>query len=68
LAILQGSSILIKNGGILIYSVCSQEKEETCEVIEKFLAMNSNFIQEEYVFTDLPELDGFFIAKLKRNE
>jgi 16S rRNA (cytosine967-C5)-methyltransferase len=68
LAILQGSSISIKNGGILIYSVCSQEKEETCEVIEKFLAMNSNFIQEEYVFTDLPELDGFFIAKLKKSE
>jgi 16S rRNA (cytosine967-C5)-methyltransferase len=67
-AILQGSSISVKKGGILIYSVCSQEKEETSEVIEKFLTINSNFIQEEHIFTNQPELDNFFIAKLKRSE
>jgi 16S rRNA (cytosine967-C5)-methyltransferase len=68
LAILQGSSISVKKGGALVYSVCSQEKEETSEVIEKFLAINSNFIQEKYIFTNQPELDDFFIAKLKRND
>jgi len=67
-AILQGSSVSVKKSGILIYCVCSQEKEETGEVIEKFLAMNSNFIQEEHIFTDLPELDKFFIAKLKKRD
>lgn len=67
LAILQGSSISVKNGGVLVYSVCSQEKEETSEVIEKFLATNSNFIQEEHIFTNLPELDDFFITKLRKN-
>lgn len=35
-------------------------------MIEKFLAINSNFIQEEFMFTDSPELDGFFIAKLRK--
>jgi len=68
LAILQGSSVSVKKNGILIYCVCSQEKEETGEVIEKFLAMNSSFIQEEHIFTDLPELDKFFIAKLKKRD
>jgi 16S rRNA (cytosine967-C5)-methyltransferase len=67
LDILQGSSISVKNGGVLIYSVCSHEKEETIEVVEKFLAANSNFIQEEHIFTSLPELDGFFIARLRKS-
>jgi 16S rRNA (cytosine967-C5)-methyltransferase len=66
LAILQGASVAVKKGGILIYSVCSQEKEETNEVIEMFLASNPNFIREEFIFTDMPNLDEFFVAKLKR--
>jgi len=68
LAILKGSAISVKNGGALIYCVCSQEKEETSEIMEKFLATNSNFTQEEIMFTDSPELDNFFIAKLKRSD
>jgi 16S rRNA (cytosine967-C5)-methyltransferase len=64
LAILQGVSASLKNGGILIYSVCSQEKEETSEVIEAFLKSNPNFIQKESIFTNLPETDNFFMAKL----
>jgi 16S rRNA (cytosine967-C5)-methyltransferase len=65
LAILQGVSKAVKPGGSIIYCVCSQEKEETSDVIEKFLENNPNFAEEESLFTDLPDTDRFFIAKLK---
>ena len=68
LTILQGTSVSVKKDGVLVYSVCSQEKEETSEVIEKFLASNPNFIQEEFIFTDLPDVDNFFVVKLKKVE
>ena len=68
LAILQGASVSVKKGGVLIYSVCSQEKEETSEVVEKFLADNPNFAREEFIFTDMPDVDNFFVAKLKKIE
>jgi 16S rRNA (cytosine967-C5)-methyltransferase len=65
---LQGASVSVKKGGVLIYSVCSQEKEETSEVMEKFLAGNPNFAREEFIFTDMPDVDNFFVAKLKKIE
>jgi 16S rRNA (cytosine967-C5)-methyltransferase len=68
LAILQGASASVKSGGVLIYSVCSQEKEETSDVVENFLKSNSNFTQEESLLTDLPETDKFFIAKLRKRQ
>jgi 16S rRNA (cytosine967-C5)-methyltransferase len=66
LAILRGASVAVKKGGVLIYSVCSQEKEETSEVVGNFL--NKNFIREDSIFTDMPDLDRFFVAKLKKVE
>jgi len=66
LAILQSASASVKENGILIYSVCSQEKEESTEVIEKFIKNNHNFTQEESILTDSPHLDKFFISKLRR--
>jgi 16S rRNA (cytosine967-C5)-methyltransferase len=64
LSILNAVSVAIKPSGKIIYSVCSQEKEETLQVIEKFLKDNSNFILEESVFTSEDDMDIFFIAKL----
>ncbi|MCX7966001.1 MAG: hypothetical protein N2596_05195, partial [Syntrophorhabdaceae bacterium] len=66
----------LKNGGHFIYSVCSFEPEETVQVIKK-LHEKFKFIVEkplpllfnnEY-FISLPhrtDLDGFFIARLKK--
>ena len=68
LAILQGASASVKENGVLIYSVCSQEKEESTEVIEKFIKNNQNFTQEESILTDSPHIDKFFIAKLRRTQ
>jgi len=66
LEILQSASVLVKESGILIYSVCSQEKEESTEVIENFIKNNPTFTQEESILTDSPHIDKFFIAKLRR--
>ena len=65
-AILCGVSSVVKADGIIVYSVCSHEKEETEEVVKKFLANNSGFIQEDFIFTDMPDADKFFVAKLRR--
>jgi len=37
------SSQMVKKGGLLIYAVCSWEREETEEVVEGFLKENSGF-------------------------
>ncbi len=66
LAILQGASAAVKKGGTLVYSVCSHEKEETSEVIEKFL--QNDFLQEDFIFTDMAGIDKFFVAKLRKVE
>jgi len=63
LAILQGASKAVKKGGILIYSVCSQEKEETIDVVEEM----QNFVLENFILTDMSEMDGFYVAKLRKN-
>jgi len=68
IAILQYASASVKENGVLIYSVCSQEKEESTEVIEKFIKNNPAFAQEESIFTDSPRIDKFFISKLRRTQ
>lgn len=44
LAILQNAAAFVKPGGILVYTVCSTEPEETITISEKFLKNNPNFI------------------------
>lgn len=44
LAILQKAASFVKPGGILIYTVCSTEPEETVGIQEKFLENNHGFI------------------------
>lgn len=71
---------LVKPGGVLVYSVCSTEREEGEDVVEGFLAANASFkafplpvwatpfFQGPFART-LPERDGgdgFFVAALRR--
>ncbi|MFH0957815.1 MAG: 16S rRNA (cytosine(967)-C(5))-methyltransferase RsmB [Pseudomonadota bacterium] len=44
LRMLSGSSHILKKNGSVIYCVCSTSKEETFDVIEKFLASHKNFV------------------------
>jgi len=43
LQLLENLSVLVKPSGILVYSVCSMEPEETDGVIEAFLARRQNY-------------------------
>ncbi|MEK7855078.1 MAG: 16S rRNA (cytosine(967)-C(5))-methyltransferase RsmB [Acidobacteriota bacterium] len=80
LGILQSASNTVKQGGTLIYSTCSLEREENEAVADKFLASAAGFEKtmlevpdeirtvEGYART-LPHrdrIDGFFIAAFRR--
>lgn len=80
LTILENASKLVKRGGSLTYSTCSLERDENEEVIERFLAAATDFdrvmpaVREAFVteagsartWPDRDEMDGFFIAELRR--
>ena len=80
LAILTGASKVLKQGGSLVYSTCSLEREENEDVIGSFLSENKGFelikpdVPDRFItgggyartFPDRDDMDGFFIAKLRR--
>ncbi len=80
LKILKNASKLIKQGGRIIYSTCSLEKEENELVCQQFLVENRGFhlvkpnIAERLLTTDgfartFPQndsMDGFFIAMFEK--
>ncbi|PLX70618.1 MAG: hypothetical protein C0602_03670 [Denitrovibrio sp.] len=80
LEMLKKVSTFISKGGIIIYSVCSMEPEETTDVIEAFLKHDSSFqviepscdaeFKNGKYFLSLPyknDSDGFFGAVLTKN-
>lgn len=75
IAILNGARRLVREGGLLVYTVCSTEPEETTEVRDDFLARHAGwkghpFTQagKEALFLtpDLDDTEGFYIAQMKR--
>lgn len=80
--ILNSAAKCVKPGGVLVYSTCTTEEEENQNVIYQFLQDNKNF-QLEVTGQFLPitkttqeliqiwphndKMDGFFIARMKRN-
>jgi len=64
--ILETSARYVKPGGSLIYSTCTVFKKENEGVIENFA--NPDFVTEstQQFLPHRDNLDGFFIAKLKR--
>lgn len=76
--ILENGSLYLKNGGILVFSTCTIEKEENEEVIHKFLRNHPEFsiypfgddnMYQDGFYTAYPNVndtDGFFICRLKK--
>lgn len=74
-AILESASKYLKKGGVLIYSTCTLNKSENEDIVNAFLAENSEFtlsddviIGEKHglatIFPQEYSTDGFFIAKI----
>lgn len=67
--ILSSSVQYLKDGGRLVYSVCSINKNEGCLLVKDFLDKNEDFVllREETV---LPKsgCDGFYIAEIVRKQ
>lgn len=79
---LQGAASLVNPGGLLVYSTCSPDREETFDQIAKFLERNPNWdvdappemvpdecVTDEGYLLTLPHvhgIDGAFAARLRR--
>ncbi len=46
-SLLEGGAALVRPGGVLVYSVCSLEPEETSSVVDSFLKAHPEFTPEE---------------------
>ncbi|OPJ61757.1 16S rRNA (cytosine(967)-C(5))-methyltransferase RsmB [Clostridium oryzae] len=81
--ILHSAAKYVKPNGVLVYSTCTLNKNENEKNIDDFLKNNENFVLDEINFnnnrnfiygdngmvTILPsDMDGFFIAKLRRKK
>lgn len=80
LRMLKNAAALVRQGGILVYSVCTIVKAETTEVIRRFLVETDGFRPEPFSVATVDSgqsgfvqltpgehnIDGMFIAKLVR--
>lgn len=68
-AILNNSVKYLKQGGELVYSTCTIEKEENEQVTDGFLKDNPDFekLYEKTFYPHTDNTDGFYICKIKRN-
>ncbi len=68
--ILQNYAKMVKVGGIMVYATCSIFEDENQSQVAKFLKNNSSFelLSEQVLLSSETGFDGFYIAKLKRNE
>ena len=66
--ILERYSIMLRQGGIMVYATCSILPSENEKQIEKFLAKNTSFkkLEERKVSPHESGHDGFYICKLER--
>ncbi len=66
--ILNDYSILLKKGGLMVYSTCSILPSENERQVEKFLEEKKNEFELIAMKTLYPSegFDGFFMAKIKR--
>jgi len=68
--LLSRSALVVKPGGVLVYSTCSLEPEENRGMVEAFLAEHPEFEleQERELFPPEANADGAYAARLRRRE
>lgn len=66
--ILDNAAVMLKPGGVIVYSTCTFSKEENEDVIEYFLERHSDFTLEEMerFWPHKVDGEGHFVAKLVR--
>ncbi len=67
-SVLETYSRLVKPGGRLVYGVCTQNRAESTERIEKFLQTHQRFSLDSSGFIGPFDTDGFFMASLRAGE
>lgn len=70
LRILKNTAEYVKVGGRIIYSTCTINKDENQGVVREFLNRNNGYklVEERLFLPDEQEADGFYIAKIIREE
>lgn len=68
LGILRNAAARLKEGGTLVYSTCSLEREENRDVVDRFLAVEPEFrLEGDRQLHPVPDgVDGAYSARLKR--
>ena len=66
--ILDNAAVMLKPGGVIVYSTCTFSKEENEDVIEYFLERHPDFTLEEMerFWPHKVDGEGHFVAKLVR--
>lgn len=66
--ILESCHKYLKKDGILVYSTCTILKQENEEQIQNFLKSHEGLelMEETKIYPNINNMDGFYIAKLKR--
>ena len=70
LRMLEISAGYVRQGGILVYSTCTVNRNENTGVVSRFLKKNRDFELDgsRQLLPGRDETDGFFICKMRRRQ